>query len=138
MPVVNVKNGPNKGKSFDISESIITLGRDEKATIRILDQGVSRQHSEIFRLGDMCFIRDLGSTNGTFLNNNKIQEEMLCNGDQVTIGTTVLVFEDAAAAPANAPAPESAPKVEMEDEKEEKEFNTTTVTLAVAKKGDGK
>jgi GAF domain-containing protein len=94
MPVVWVKNGPLKGRTFDIRDAVITIGRDTSETIQILDQGVSRQHSEIFRIGEMCFIRDLNSTNGTFVNDQRVSEELLRSGDQVRIGSTILVFED--------------------------------------------
>lgn len=92
MPFIRVKTGPNKGKSHEITRDVITIGRDESQTIQILDQGVSRQHAEIFRIGEMCFIRDLESTNGTSLNGARIAEEMLQNDDEMLIGTTVMQF----------------------------------------------
>lgn len=94
MPSLNVTNGPLKGKSHEVKDEVITLGRDPQATIRILDQGVSRNHAEVFKIGEMCFIRDLGSTNGTFVNSQKITEELLRQGDQVQIGNTILAFEE--------------------------------------------
>src|SRR3990167_9537950 len=94
MPYIRVKTGPNKGKIFEVKDAVITIGRDDNQTIQILDQGVSRQHSEIFRIGEMCFIRDLHSTNGTFVNDQRVTEELLRSGDQVLIGSTLLVFED--------------------------------------------
>ncbi len=96
MPYIRVKTGPNKGKIFEIKDQVITIGRDENQTIQILDQGVSRQHSEIFRIGEMCFVRDLNSTNGSFVNNQKVQEEVLKANDELLIGTTILIFEDKA------------------------------------------
>ncbi len=94
MPLVRVKNGEKKGQVYEVKDEVITLGRETTETIQILDHGVSRQHSEIFKVGEMCFIRDLNSTNGTFVNDVKVTEELLRAGDQVRIGTTVLVFED--------------------------------------------
>ncbi|MBI2899088.1 MAG: FHA domain-containing protein [Planctomycetes bacterium] len=150
MPYIRVKTGPNKGRIFEVKDQVITVGRDEISTIQILDQGVSRQHSEIFRIGEMCFVRDLNSTNGTFVNNLKVQEEVLKANDELLIGTTILVFEDKASAEAVVPSP-TAPavpqavsqqaatpsgekSVEIEGvPSEDKMPNTTTVELAVDK-----
>src|SRR5262245_41482691 len=94
MPFIRVKTGPNQGRVFEVKDDVITLGRDESQTIQILDQGVSRTHAEIFRLGGLCFVRDLNSTNGTFVNNIKVMEEALKPGDEMLIGRTILSFED--------------------------------------------
>ncbi len=95
MPIIRVKNGPHKGNEHDIKGETLVIGRDENPDgIQILDQGISRRHAEIFRIGEMYFIRDLGSRNGTFVNEEKISEELLRVGDEIKIGSTVLLFED--------------------------------------------
>jgi HD-GYP domain-containing protein (c-di-GMP phosphodiesterase class II) len=94
MAYIRIKTGPNKGKQFDIKDAPITIGREDNQIIQILDQGVSRTHAEIFHLGEMCFVRDLNSTNGTFVNDIKITEESLKAGDELLIGTTILFFGD--------------------------------------------
>ncbi len=94
MAYIRVKTGPHKGKTYEISDAPITVGREETQTIQILDQGVSRAHAEIFRLGEMCFVRDLNSTNGTYVNDIKVLEESLKAGDELLIGTTILTFEE--------------------------------------------
>jgi HD-GYP domain-containing protein (c-di-GMP phosphodiesterase class II) len=94
MAYIRVKTGPNKGKHYEIADAPLTVGRDESQLIQILDQGVSRAHAEVFRLGEMCFVRDLNSTNGTYVNDVKIVEESLKSGDELLIGTTILLFED--------------------------------------------
>jgi HD-GYP domain-containing protein (c-di-GMP phosphodiesterase class II) len=86
--------GSNRGAIYEIKDESLALGRDENATIQILDQGVSRKHAEIFRIGEMYFIRDLGSRNGTFVNEEDISEELLRSGDEIRIGNTILTFED--------------------------------------------
>ena len=98
MPSLVVKNGPNKGVVYEITEEALNIGRDDGEAVQIFDQGVSRHHAEIFRIGEMFFIRDLGSRNGTFVNEEKVTEELLRVGDEVKIGTTILVFEDRLAA----------------------------------------
>ena len=126
MAFIRIKTGPNKGKVFEVRDNVITIGRDENQTIQVLDQGVSRAHAEIFKLGDMCFVRDLNSTNGTYVNNVKVNEEALKTTDELLIGTTILAFEDKAA-PAtdvdiDAGAAEAEPKIE-----------TTTVEIKIDK-----
>ncbi|MBN2711613.1 MAG: FHA domain-containing protein, partial [Planctomycetes bacterium] len=93
MPSVRVKNGPAKGESFEITDKPLSLGRDPTCEIQILDKGASRHHAEIFRIGEMCFIRDLESRNGSFVNDAKIEEELLREGDRIQIGATVMIFE---------------------------------------------
>jgi GAF domain-containing protein len=125
MPSIWVKNGPLKGKSFELLEEAISIGRDPSETIQVLDQGVSRQHAEIRRVGEMCFIRDLGSTNGTFVNEQRVAEELLRAGDQIRIGSTVLLFEDAG-------PPQTAPPREVEYAGAESDvLGLNTVEIAV-------
>src|SRR5882672_6372638 len=128
MATIRVKTGPNKGKNYDIQDTPLTVGREENQIIQILDQGVSRAHAEIFRLGEMCFIRDLNSTNGTFVNDVKVTEESLRAGDEMLIGTTVLIFED------QVPLKVSGQGVEFEGEENAK-IETTTVELKVDTRG---
>ncbi|NUN49468.1 MAG: FHA domain-containing protein [Candidatus Brocadiae bacterium] len=94
MPIIRVKAGAEVGRAYDITNEVLTIGRDPSALIKVMDHGVSRQHAEIFKIGEMCFIRDLKSTNGTFVNDGKVSEELLRAGDQVRIGNTVMTFED--------------------------------------------
>ncbi len=65
-----------------------TIGRDEDCQLRLIDKWISRRHSEIHISGNHVWIRDLGSTNGTFINNNRIEpSELLKPGDILSIGT---------------------------------------------------
>jgi putative nucleotidyltransferase with HDIG domain len=101
MPHIRTKAGAEVGRTYDITNEVITIGRDPNAMVKVMDHGVSRQHAEIFKIGEMCFIRDLKSTNGTFVNDQKVTEELLRAGDQVRVGNTVLVFEDSGPAGAD-------------------------------------
>jgi len=63
------------------------VGRDEDCELKLTDKRISRRHCEIRRGGDHIWIRDLGSTNGTFVNHKKIkQAELLEPGDLISIG----------------------------------------------------
>ena len=99
MPYMEIRDGWNKGTVYEIEAPKLTIGRDEEETIPIYDQGVSRRHAEIFRVGEMYFIRDLGSRNGTFVNEEKIEEELLRVNDRVRVGNTELVFREGPVSP---------------------------------------
>ena len=63
------------------------VGRDEECELKLTDKRISRRHFEIRRGGDLIWIRDLKSTNGTFVNHKKInQAELLEQGDTISIG----------------------------------------------------
>ena len=64
-----------------------TVGRDEDCELKLTDKRISRRHFEIRRGGDLIWIRDFGSTNGTFVNHKKIkQAELLEQGDIISAG----------------------------------------------------
>jgi len=95
MPQLRIKNGPAQGKTYPLSKDVVQLGRE--AEIQILDASASRHHAEIFAIGDMYFIRDLGSRNRTFLNDEELgpdDQALLRVGDLIRIGSTHVVFEE--------------------------------------------
>ncbi len=94
MPSLFVIQGRNKGARFDLAEQdgAVTIGREAGNFIQLEDNEVSRRHAEIRRVGDTLVLGDLKSSNGTFLNNRKVERAELSSGDQIQIGRTVLVF----------------------------------------------
>ncbi|MBI3830270.1 MAG: FHA domain-containing protein [Planctomycetes bacterium] len=99
MPQLRVKSGPQKTKVIQVEgSSPIVIGRDATAGLQIIDKGVSREHAEVYRVGEMVFIRDLGSRNGSFVNEEQVEEELLREGDVIRVGSTQLVFESTKAA----------------------------------------
>ncbi len=93
MSQVRIKKGVNEGNIYKIDKSVI-LGRDSNAGIQIHDKAASREHAEIFKLGEMYFIRDLQSRNGTLVNGKLIDEELLREGDVIQIGETEIGYEE--------------------------------------------
>ena len=93
MPRVRVRDGPNRGNVHILSEKPCIIGREIDCAIQVMDKGASRHHAELFLVGEMCFIRDLGSRNGTYVNDEKVKEELLREGDRIAVGGISLVFE---------------------------------------------
>jgi pSer/pThr/pTyr-binding forkhead associated (FHA) protein len=82
------------GQRFELVEGLNIISREPGYAISIpSDPSISRKHAEVVRTGDVCVLRDLGSTNGTYHNGKKIDSEVeLKSGDQIQIGATVLRF----------------------------------------------
>ena len=93
MVILRVKIGKEKGKVYELQPDRLLMGRAPSGDVQILDQGASRKHAEILKVGELYFIMDLGSRNGTFVNMKMISETVLRIGDQIQIGNTTLVFE---------------------------------------------
>jgi pSer/pThr/pTyr-binding forkhead associated (FHA) protein len=85
-----VVDGPDKGRSFALTAQSV-IGRDPTATVHLTDDEVSRRHA-IVTLGEgEMTIEDLGSFNGTHMNDSEIRQETALNlGDRVRVGRTVL------------------------------------------------
>jgi len=75
------------GRRFTIGTDPIVIGRSPAAGVVINDANVSRQHAEIWRTEQGIAVRDLGSTNGTFVNGFKIDAVSLSPRDEVAIGS---------------------------------------------------
>jgi two-component system, cell cycle response regulator len=87
--------GMDMGSVIPVDQSRITLGRAPECIVVLQDESVSRVHAEIVQreTGDV-FIRDMGSTNGTFVGGQRITETALRKGDKVLLGRqTVLKYE---------------------------------------------
>ena len=79
------------GTAYPLVRAITRLGRGSDTDIRIEDPGASRNHCEIV-LGQPVIIRDLSSTNGTFVNGERISQIEISNGTVIMIGSTQMVF----------------------------------------------
>jgi len=88
-----VISGPSFGEMYRLKGDRTVLGRGERADIRVLDDGVSREHAAIERDSGKVVVVDLGSTNGTFCNGGRVKRHDLTDGDKISIGaTTILKF----------------------------------------------
>jgi predicted Zn finger-like uncharacterized protein len=86
-----VIQGAATGQIFPVTKIRTTLGRSG-ADICLDDPEASRQHAVVEILGDHAILRDVGSTNGTFVDNNRIEQEVLQNHTEFRIGSHVLMF----------------------------------------------
>ena len=74
------------GRTFTLGETPLVIGRSPQVSIVINDSNVSRQHAEVWRTAEGVAIRDLRSTNGTFVNGHRIDAVSLSPRDDVTVG----------------------------------------------------
>ena len=87
-----VINGVDLGKKYSLAQNQTIIGRSSKVDIQIDEDSISRNHAVIENDGDMILIRDLKSTNGTYVNDKPVDERSLRDGDQVKIGRTIFKF----------------------------------------------
>lgn len=92
---LNVLAGPYQGQSFTFDQhDTFLIGRNPDAHLYLPnDRFFSRNHCLLEIAPPRCFLRDLGSTNGTFVNNERVREAYLKNGDRVQGGETVLLVQ---------------------------------------------
>ena len=93
-PVLIIRKGKMIGKKFYLSyENPMTIGRSDNCDIILDDITISSQHCRIIPQENKFIIADLKSTNGTFLNEKKIKQSYLREGDIIRVGETQLLFK---------------------------------------------
>ena len=89
---VVIVEGPGAGQEYPLEKAVSVLGREKGADILLPDTAVSRRHAALDAEGTAFRLRDLGSTNGTLLNGEKIREGAIRHGDRFQVGNTTLQF----------------------------------------------
>jgi diguanylate cyclase (GGDEF)-like protein len=84
--------GDDLGRRIPLSERPVTVGRSSRCDVQFDQESVSRNHCRVSVRGDHFTIRDLGSTNGTYVNDELCDEIQLRDGDQIKVGRTILKF----------------------------------------------
>jgi pSer/pThr/pTyr-binding forkhead associated (FHA) protein len=90
--MVVIHRGPAKGARFLIAEDKCSIGRSPESAIFLDDVTVSRSHAEITRSGKGFQLLDLGSLNGTYVNNGSVKTVELKTGDEIQVGKFHLIF----------------------------------------------
>jgi pSer/pThr/pTyr-binding forkhead associated (FHA) protein len=84
--------GTSKGESYVLNNQRIIIGRGDKADIRLNDTKASREHAELTKVGSQWIATDLGSQNGIMVNDKKVTQMQLNEGDKLIVGQTVFKF----------------------------------------------
>jgi diguanylate cyclase (GGDEF)-like protein len=84
--------GPELGKRVQLGTAPFEIGRSSKNDLFLDQESISRHHARISFDGSFYYVADLGSTNGTFVNDEAVREQRLRDGDQVRIGRSILKF----------------------------------------------
>ena len=96
MPSLFVVRGRDQGRHFQLSQSVLRLGREAGSDIQLFDSEASRMHAEIRVQQDGTWeLLDLNSSNGTRVNGNVVSKHVLRSGDRVEIGETLMIFTGA-------------------------------------------
>jgi Protein of unknown function (DUF3662)/Inner membrane component of T3SS, cytoplasmic domain len=91
-PPRNARLMSNDGRNYPLSIGSTVIGRGDQANLRLPDVGISRRHARIDFDGSQVVLTDLGSTNGTSVNGQRVSAVALNPGDMVQLGTTTLTF----------------------------------------------
>lgn len=118
-----MRSGPTPGATFSLEGDQLVIGRDSSSGVAINDAEVSRKHARMTFQGGKYVLEDLGSTNGTFVNGQRLASPtVLKSGDVVSLGEQIVLMYEALSSdpgatavvsrknvPASAPAPAAAP-----------------------------
>ncbi len=151
-----MRSGPNPGKIYPLEAPEIVIGRDANNGVSINDAEVSRKHAKLSLHGTAYVIQDLGSTNGTFVNGQRVAGTQVLNpGDTISFGENIaLAYESAydpnatvigsaqapkTAVPVRRPAPAPAPApVQVQVYSGQVPAGPAPMAAAPAKKSGGK
>jgi pSer/pThr/pTyr-binding forkhead associated (FHA) protein len=89
---LSIESGPDAGHTHRAGDHAVRMGRSPDNDVILRDPATSGHHARLERRGDQFWVVDLGSTNGTFVNGESIQEKQLNTGDRVTIGQNSIHF----------------------------------------------
>src|SRR4029077_6437324 len=91
-PRLIVIKGADEGKQFELTEAVHGVGRDAHNAIRLHDTEISRRHAEFRLVNGNYRLIDIGSANGTYVNNQQVQDVELRPGDHIRVGQSILVY----------------------------------------------
>jgi diguanylate cyclase (GGDEF)-like protein len=89
--------GPSMGEMYRLDGARVVLGRAERVDVKIIDDGISREHAAIEQQDGKFFLCDLRSMNGTYCNGERVDRRPLYDGDKIAVGSSTLLkftFQD--------------------------------------------
>jgi diguanylate cyclase (GGDEF)-like protein len=89
---LTVTQGESQGRRLKLADVPVTMGRSADCDFRLLNRAISRLHCRVWRDNSGYWVRDLNSTNKTYLNDRPVVEARLKDGDFITVGGTVVQF----------------------------------------------
>jgi hypothetical protein len=89
---LTIETGPDSGHMYRLTGPALRVGRSPDNELILRDPATSGHHARVERRGNQFFVVDLGSTNGTMVNGETIQERELHHGDRITIGQNAVKF----------------------------------------------
>jgi pSer/pThr/pTyr-binding forkhead associated (FHA) protein len=125
------------GRTHELKVDKTTIGRVEDNSFQIAEPSVSSHHCEVLLRGNEVVVKDLNSTNGTFINDEKITESVLKPGHTLRLGQIELRLEDGATA-SPAPVPPGAPAPAPAKKPEPATRTTRGVSLSELETGGGR
>ena len=87
-----IAEGKEAGREFVFDQMSVVIGRISECDVILYDPGVSRKHARIFAEGEIYFVEDMGSSNGTKVNGTIIKKKQLTDGDALSLGPVVFNF----------------------------------------------
>lgn len=92
MPLIRITNLEGQHQYYNLVQNKTSIGRGKDNDIVLSDQSASRQHAQIKKENNQYVIHDLGSVNGTLVNETKTNTAALMHNDQIKIGNSILIF----------------------------------------------
>ena len=90
--VLVIRSGEMTGSRFTLSKDVTLIGRHPESDILLDDITVSRRHAEVIKTASALIVRDLGSLNGTYVNQTRVDEFALKHGDELQVGKFRMVL----------------------------------------------
>ena len=84
--------GMDLGKKYNVDAKSVVIGRSSSTDIQVDQESVSRNHCKLINTGQTIMLRDLGSTNGTYVNDELVDEYVLRDGDFIKVGRCIFTF----------------------------------------------
>ncbi len=134
-----VERGPGAGQLLEVKQGTVVVGRASVSDLRLQHPSISRRHTQIKRVGEQFFVKDLGSQNGTFVNKTRIGTEVEVKpGDSIAMGNALLRLRGPLAKgerlpgqPAPAPVPEKVKEEKRPGPSEKEKAAKSRISTAV-------